>query len=69
VKATVLCELWCGLEANVATDKGVSGTASVADNVSECDKTDSRPTELTAGQTKPMLRVMCRSTLRPSNMS
>jgi len=53
VKATVLYELWCNLEADVATDKGVAGPTSMADNVSECDKTDSRPTELTAGLTKP----------------
>ena len=53
MKATVLYELWCNLEADVATDKGVAGAASMADNVNECDKTDSRPTELTEGQTKP----------------
>jgi len=53
VKATVLFELWCNIEADVATDKGVAGAASMAENVSECDRTDSRPTELTAGLTKP----------------
>ena len=37
----------------MATDKGVAGPTSMADNVSECDKTDSRPTELTAGLAKP----------------
>ena len=37
----------------MATDKGVAGPTSTAGNVSECEKTDSRPKELTAGLTKP----------------